>query len=282
MKYENIPDVLRSDNKWVCARSTSKLPLRADMLLTASLAPYGYIGYEDICASVQNRETWGTFEDALYNVNHNVCSYLGYVFDGNGVIGVDLDHCFDKGVLNEKSMEIINKFKSYTEISKSGEGIHILVRGKLPFTGSNNRDGVEVYSTGRFFILTGRCVGYHDVIENQEAIDWLIENHFTNIKPVEYKGVVKAFKPSLYQTTIRLVGDTRLRIERPTIKEGSRNCTLLSYAGVLRNRGLSDAQIAQKVNEMNKNKCVPPLSDDEVSLIMRSIMKYSNEVEGHG
>lgn len=280
--FENIPDSLKSDRKWVCCRSTSKLPLRSDMVLTASLAPYGYVSYEDMCASVQDPETWGTFDDALYNVKKNICSHVGYVFDGNGVIGVDLDHCFERGVLNEKSMEIINRFKSYTEISKSGEGIHILVKGKLPFTGSNNRNGVEVYSTKRFFILTGRSVGYDEVIENQEAIDWLIKEHFAHIKPVKNKGVMKAYKPPLYQTEIRLVGDTRLEIRRPKIAQGSRNCTLLSYAGVLRSRGLSDAQISQKVNDMNEKNCVPPLSKEEVSLIMRSIMKYSCEVERHG
>lgn len=274
--YENIPDSIKNDVKWVCSRANRKMPLRADMLLMASSLPNGYVNYEEVCASVSNPATWCTFEQAMDCIENKVCSHIGYVFDGNGIIGVDLDHCFERGVLTDKALSVIRKFHSYTEISKSGEGIHILVRGKLPFQGSNNQNGVEVYSTARFFILTGRTVGYTDIIENQEAIDWLLSEHFQTIKKVG-EGVTKPYKPSLFQTQIRLV-DTKLSITVPKIKEGSRNCTLLSYAGVLRSKGMSDAKIIKKVHEMNAKNCVPPLSSEEVDNIIKSIMKYSKEV----
>ena len=274
--YENIPETLKKDNKWVCARDRRKMPLRADMLLTASLAPVGLVNYEDVCASVDNPETWGTFESAYDNVKNKLCSHIGYVFDGNGVIGVDLDHCFDDGVLNDKSLEVINKFKSYTEISKSGEGIHILVRGRLPFTGSNNRDGVEIYSTRRFFILTGRTIVYKEVVENQEAINWLLEKHF-NSENVTSDKVMRPYHDALYKNNIRLV-DSKLRISAPEIKQGSRNCTLLSYGGVLKAKGYSVDKIIEKVHEMNSLRCVPPLSNAELDNIIRSITKYAKEV----
>ena len=274
--YENIPEILKNDKKWVCSRSTRKMPLRADMLLMASSAPIGYFSYEDVCASVSDRSTWCTFEQALYNVEHRVCSHVGYVFDGNGIIGIDLDHCFEHGVLREEAMTIINRVGSYTEISKSGEGIHILVRGRLPFKGSNNRCGVEVYSSNRFFILTGNTVLYKDVIENQEAINWLIENYF---KAERVSGATgeRPYKPSLYQRKIRLV-DSHLSITHPKIGQGCRNMTLLSYGGHLLSKGLSADEINKKIHDLNFKCCEPPLSVDEVDTIIKSVMKYNREV----
>lgn len=277
MGYENIPECLRGQDKWVCARSTRKMPLRADMLLMASFTPLGFVSYEDICASVDNPETWGSFEAAYNNIEQRLCSHIGYVFDGDGYIGIDLDHCFVDDMISDRSIEIVKRFGSYAEISKSGEGIHIICKGKLPFTGSNNRNGIEIYSTRRFFILTGNTVGYKDVVENQEAIDWLLETYFGDIRKEKTEDVAKVYKPSLYQTNIRLV-DNRLHINTPIIKQGVRNCTLLSYGGVLLCKGYSREKVIEKIREMNEKKCSPPLSNEEVDNIIKSVMKYNREV----
>ena len=274
--YENIPEILKQDKKWVCSRSTRKMPLRADMLLMASSAPVGYYSYEDVCASVSDRNTWCTFDQAVYNVEHRICSHVGYVFDGNGIIGIDLDHCFEHGVLREEAMRIINRVGSYTEISKSGEGIHILVKASLPFKGSNNRNGVEIYSSNRFFILTGNTVCYENVIENQEAVDWILEQYFQTER-ISRDDVVKPYKPSLYQPQIRLI-DNKLSINHPKIEQGCRNMTLLSYGGVLLSKGLSFDEINKKMHELNAKSCEPPLSVDEVENIIKSVMKYNREV----
>jgi putative DNA primase/helicase len=46
-------------------------------------------------------------------------------------------------------------FDSYTELSATGTGLHIIVRGNVP----NRRKGeVEVYSSKRFFTVTGHVV----------------------------------------------------------------------------------------------------------------------------
>lgn len=274
--YESIPEELKRQNKWVCARSNRKMPLRADMLLAASSAPYGYFNYEDICASVSDRNTWCSFEQAVQNVGYRICSHVGYVFDGNGVIGIDLDHCFEHGVLREEAMKIIKKIGSYTEISKSGEGIHILVKGRLPFRGSNNRHGVEVYGTNRFFILTGNTVGYSELVENQDGIDWLISEYFQTER-VSQEGT-RVIRPSMYQRQIRLV-DSKLSIHHPKIEQGARNCTLLSYGGVLLSKGMDKYDIGEKIRGLNAKCCKPPLSEEEVDNIIRSVMKYNRNDE---
>lgn len=255
--YERIPVELKQDKKWVCARTQRKVPLRADTLLAAA---------------VSSPDTWSTYDEAYANVTSKKCDFVGYVFDGNGIVGVDLDHSFCDGLLTDKALEIINRFKSYTEISKSGNGIHILVRGKLPFTGSNNRNGVEVYATGRFFILTGHTIAYDKIIENQEALDWLVSEHFNTIRIASGKT---QYKQPLYNKEVHIEG-SKIQIYYPKITPGSRNSCLTSYAGKLRGQGYTADEIAVKVHKMNQTKCEPPLPKEEIENIIRSIMKYSN------
>jgi putative DNA primase/helicase len=53
---------------------------------------------------------------------------------------------------------VIEGLDGYTELSPSGTGIHIIVRGELP--GSGNRKGpLEMYDKKRFFTVTGHGLG---------------------------------------------------------------------------------------------------------------------------
>jgi putative DNA primase/helicase len=70
--------------------------------------------------------------------------------------GIDLDNCVDEnGKIALWALEIVRCFDSYTELSATGSGLHIIVRGEVP----NRRKGhVEVYSSKRFFTVTGHAV----------------------------------------------------------------------------------------------------------------------------
>jgi putative DNA primase/helicase len=57
--------------------------------------------------------------------------------------------------------EIVRYFDSYTELSPSGTGIHILVKAKAP--ASMKRSGLEMYSTERYLTMTGHAVGTLEV-----------------------------------------------------------------------------------------------------------------------
>ena len=58
------------------------------------------------------------------------------------------------------------------------------------------------------------------------------------------------------------------------IPDGSRNCTLASLAGSLRAKGLGEAALQAALLEHNREHCSPPLDDDEVRQIARSISNY--------
>jgi primase-polymerase (primpol)-like protein len=69
---------------------------------------------------------------------------------------VDLDGCLDPEtrVIESWAQEIIEELDSYTEISPSGRGIHVLLRGSLP-AGRRRKGRIEMYDRGRFFTITG-------------------------------------------------------------------------------------------------------------------------------
>jgi len=83
---------------------------------------------------------------------------VGYVFlPENGKTGIDLDHCIEQGQIHTRAQEIIQELDSYSEISPSGTGVHILARGSLPGP-LRKKDGIEMYDKGRYFAVTGNML----------------------------------------------------------------------------------------------------------------------------
>lgn len=109
-------------------------------------------------ASSTDLLTWGTFAEASEALETGAYSGLGFMFStADPYTGIDLDNCVnpDTGKITSWAMEIATYFGSYTELSPSGTGLHIIVKGEVP----NRRKGdIEIYSTKRFFTMTGHVV----------------------------------------------------------------------------------------------------------------------------
>lgn len=80
----------------------------------------------------------------------------------DGYTAVDIDHCVTsvegQYVIDDRGRYAIDLFRSYWEVSPSGTGIRIFIKGSLPegVNGRNNRvKGVEVYSGRHFLTITG-------------------------------------------------------------------------------------------------------------------------------
>lgn len=63
-------------------------------------------------------------------------------------------------------------------------------------------------------------------------------------------------------------------VEPEVIREGSRNNRLTSIAGAMRRQGASESAILAALRETNRQQCRPPLSDDEVAQIAKSVSRY--------
>lgn len=172
-RVENIPEELKRVNQWVCWQGEAKIPKNPS---------------NGQNAKSNDKKTWGTFEQAC-----KACDTFG--FDGLGFMfappyfGVDLDHCIDNVDFVD---EFVETLQSYTEISRSGNGIHIICKGKLP-DGSRRKGGVEMYSEGRYFICTGNIYNakYTEIKDCTESVKILHNKYLpTSVPKAEIKKQV--------------------------------------------------------------------------------------------
>jgi hypothetical protein len=116
-------------------------------------------------ANVTDRQTWGTYEQALAAYKAGKCNGIGFCLKGTEFAVFDLDNCRDKqtGTIAPEAMAIVNRAASYTEITPSGTGLRVIgtdigsngeVHRKQKINGS--AVGVESYSnTARYITVTG-------------------------------------------------------------------------------------------------------------------------------
>ena len=256
-----IPLELQKQNRWVCALNDRKMPMKA-------------FGFE--AASSTDPSTWATYEEAREMVERGIYDYVGYVFANDGYVGIDIDDGVDDdGLPIPLAADIISHTKSYTELSKSGSGYHIIVKGELPFNGKNNLQGVEIYKTQRYFIMTGDTKVYTDIITNQEAIDYVIQKYFKD-EITNTTNQISTFD-RIYAPIWQWGSKDKIPIrpKYPMIHEGSRNVSLLSLGGQLLTQGYSGDQVRRELAWVNKHYCDKPLDRSELESICRSVLRYT-------
>lgn len=260
MRYDKIPEELRKLNQWVCAYADSKLPMQATRPEPASSI---------------NPSTWASFEEALSAVENGHYDYLGFVFNDNGIVGIDLDDAFDDVGMSPLAKSICKMCDgTYVEYSKSGDGLHIFIKGDIPFKGRNNLAGVEMYKSARFFIMTGNTVSdINRIQENQEALDYIVEKYFPETREKQSTTMT----PRIYNPEWDCPkGSKRVRIRPhyPVIPDGCRNICLTSLAGMMHSIGYTKGQIYRELQYANETACQPPLLDGELRMICNSVTRY--------
>ncbi|MCL4685510.1 hypothetical protein KJ059_12260 [Myxococcota bacterium] len=107
-------------------------------------------------ASTTKPSTWASFEEVADVFVRGLGDGVGFVFTETPFAGIDLDHVVDDaGNVSPEAQAIVDRFASYTELSTSRTGLHILVRGELAGRG-RKRGPIECYDRGRYFVMTGR------------------------------------------------------------------------------------------------------------------------------
>jgi putative DNA primase/helicase len=146
VRMENIPEELKVRPQWVGWKAVGEKPDKVP-----------YSARTDRKASSTDLLTWSTFDNVVAAYEAGQYDGIGFVFSsGDPYTGVDLDNCVDKnGEIAGWALEIARYLDSYTELSATGSGLHIIVRGNVP----NRRKGdIEVYSSKRFFTMTGHTI----------------------------------------------------------------------------------------------------------------------------
>lgn len=183
LPVENIPQELRERPQWVAWRYVTRNGKQTKIPVDARA------GNE---ASSTDPATWCSFEEAMAAWQRNLAlNGVGFVFSPDDpYCGIDLDDSIDPqtGQFKPWAFAIAAALNSYSEISPSGQGVKIIIRGKKP--GPRCRmylldGGLEIYDSGRFFTITGNIVEQFNRVaeERQEPLNELYRATFEKDNP---------------------------------------------------------------------------------------------------
>src|SRR5258706_5616416 len=179
--YGSIPDELKQLDSWV----VWKLESRRDKNGVDRLDKVPYSPNTNSRASTAESGTWASYEEALATFQHGQYNGLGFVFsDEDDYVFLDLDKCGSDQGVNELAAWVLEEAASYTEVSQSGKGLHIIVRGRKPGDACKNSTlGFEMYSRGRFCAMTGDVYdGRRAITACDEALERVYRRVWPNVK----------------------------------------------------------------------------------------------------
>ncbi len=171
--YFNIPQEMKEIDNWVMVRG--KRPYAVDGTPANTTAPPL------------------SFEEAVSNIGKNNFSGIGFRFtEDNNIFGIDIDNFND--LSEEEIQKILKDFKvlkTYGEWSQSGFGVHFYARGDIKLK-MNRRNNVEVYTNGRFFVVTGNILDNSEKGLNfvsQSELDGILEKYWFKKENKEIKDL---------------------------------------------------------------------------------------------
>ena len=146
----HIPSDLLAYKQWVLWR-------RAEV--SGRLTKIPISPWSGKAAACDMPQTWSTYRHARYAMSRFRCNGIGFVFTASDPFcGIDLDQCRTiGGDITSEALTLIRHVDSYSEVSPSGTGVHILLKAKLPERG-RRREKIELYDAGRYFTITGKHI----------------------------------------------------------------------------------------------------------------------------
>jgi primase-polymerase (primpol)-like protein len=142
------PLELRERDQWLCWRYTVREGKRTKMPVNPHTGDL---------ASSTDPNTWASYEEVVAARDARDLDGVGFVLTPDDPFcAIDLDDVRDAetGELEKWVLKVVRALDSYTEVSPSGEGVHVFVRGELP-PGGRKRGRFECYDRSRFFTVTG-------------------------------------------------------------------------------------------------------------------------------
>lgn len=180
---KRVPEELQSLKQWVLFKIVPKSKDKTDKL------PVNPVTGE--LAKSDDPNTWTDFQTAL---NQSIKRKLGIGFMfANGYAGVDVDGCRNKETeeLTEQARDVLDTLQSYSEVSPSGTGIHVICKGKLPPDG-RRKGSLEMYDSGRFFTVSGNVLAdYPSTVEDRTE----------QLNTIHKKYIVKPEQPQARRNT---------------------------------------------------------------------------------
>ena len=197
--FDQVPSSLRIKRNWCVHRTDgekAKVPHAIGGYKLQWSIPANWINFLDAKKA---------YLDGLDLPDGHKCKFegLGYFISREkdaklDVYAVDLDHCrdIDTGEIAEWALKILMKLDSYSEVSPSGTGVHVFVKGMLPENSKNTNDQmkdknrVEVFTNKHHITITGnRLEEYPATIEDRSQIIESIYNEVLEVKAAKKKEI---------------------------------------------------------------------------------------------
>lgn len=220
-------------------------------------------------AKSNDPSTWGTYAEAEATRARNGYSGVGLMLT-DGYIGIDLDGAVEDGEIAGWAQEIIGRFDSYTELSPSGTGVHILGWSNVEQVGPigrNNRRGVEVYNHGRYFTVTGNAVNDAPIMDVTPDLEEFIYAHFPGESPeqVVRRRVGSLARDQVKRRANRTMAENCARdgVRYARVPRGSETC---GFCIMLASRGFAytTPEAAQHAHDGCDCKVMPGFDGAEV------------------
>ena len=193
----------------------------------------------------------------------------------SGVFVVDVDG--DEGTETIKAWEGVHD-DGWTQslVIKTGKGLHIFYQypedAKIRNSARQIAPGIDIRGEGGFVVAPGSVHSSGNIYSIKrdlpiiEAEQWLLDL-ILNLKPKR--------QPESTSTALVLASDS----SEAEASKGSRNSTLTMLAGGMRRKAMAYESIAAALLEENQKRCKPPLGEDEVLAIARSVSRYPPDYE---
>lgn len=224
INIDNIPQELKGLNMW--AVHSNKVPYR------------GYLIYNKINkAKANDPETWTSLDSARqllgntyiekeynkgtkkYDIEQKVHIDGLSLMIAEPYVFFDLDHVINsKGETLPEAQEILDMLDSYTEVSTSGTGYHILIKASAPHSISKNLPSkqlpnnmgweqtekkppkIETFINSRFMVFTGNIYqGKNRLADCTDGLNAVFDNYIKPMLKTSKKGNKKASTPKEFR-----------------------------------------------------------------------------------
>lgn len=214
-------------------------------------------GFKDATTDLEKVERWWSVAWPNANIGMPTGKASGFVV-------VDAD--------SQDALKSVGKFPASLRAT-TGRGVHLYYKAPdspIPNSVGKVAEHVDIRGDGGYVILppslhhSGKRYAWKgpDIVDGEAAT-------------LTHEQIEEITKPGGSDTL------QAASIAPDQIIEGGRNAALTSEGGSMRRRGWGESEIFDSLMLFNKSRCNPPLPEDEVRGIARSVAKYPMEVS-HG
>lgn len=181
--FENIPHEMRTYPQWVVWRFEDLAAPKPTKI------PYSARNHRP--ASVTNSDTWATYDEAVGAFNSGQYSGIGFVLsEVDPYAFIDLDDTHGDQLAHDRQMSVYKEFNSYAELSPSGKGLHIIIKGAIE--SGRRRSSIEIYSNARYMTMTGNIYRDAPINDHNQLLQVLWQQMGSGTNAVKHYAGLEA------------------------------------------------------------------------------------------